>query len=268
VSYKILNGIPFSDAETYFLKAIIYRQQEGSGTPPYGGWYSRLFYMDYFQAFKGLMQKDHIVADIHTVPTDCGGNVIGAIPHVGTGSVNLGVFIAELPGNGAVAFIGPVLSYYEYTTLNFERLTDQEWDEKYLQSALRPSWVNIYLADSSGNSKGSGPSLITDIQDENNNVHIPNDFVTAGNYPNPFNPETVIWFKIPSNLTNSFIELSIFDLNGELINTLVNDVLPSGNYLVKWKGQNAKGIDVSSGIYFYHLKVADKLTTGKMILIR
>ena len=208
------------------------------------------FIWTHFNGLKGLMQKDHIVADIHTVPTDCGGNVIGAIPHVGTGSVNLGVFVAELPGNQNIAFIGPVLSYYEYTTLNFERLTDQEWDEKYLQSALRPSWVNIYLADSSGNSKGNGPSLITDVDDENKDVNIPNDFVTAGNYPNPFNPTTIIWFKIPNNLTNSFTELAIYDVNGELMNTLVNEILPSGNYLVKWNGQNAKRKDVSSGDLF------------------
>lgn len=268
ISKKILDGIPFSDAEEYFLKAIIYRLQEGSGTPPYGGWYSRLFYMDFFHGFKGLMQKDHIVADIHTVPTDCGGSVIGAIPHVGTGSVNLGVFIAKAYDNRDIAFIGPVSTYYEYTTYNFLRLTDQEWESTYLQSALRPNWVNIYLADSLGNSKGSGPSMITDIKDEYNDVNIPNDFVTSGNYPNPFNPTTIIWFKIPVNLTNSLTELAIYDVNGKLINTLVNDVLPSGNYLVKWNGQNTKGNDVSSGIYFFHLKVADKLKTGKMILIR
>lgn len=268
VSNEILNGIPFSEAEEYFLKAIIYRQTAGSGEPPYGGWYSRLFYMDYYQGFKGLMEKDHIVADIHTVPTNCGGVVIGAIPHVGTGSVNLGVFIAELPGNQNIAFIGPVLSYYEYTTLNFERLTDQEWDAKYLQSALRPSWVNIYLADSSGNSKGSGLNLITDVNDQNENITSPDDFVRAGNYPNPFNPETIIWFKIPSNLTNSLTELAVYNLSGELISTLVHDILPSGNYLVKWNGQNAKGMDLSSGVYFYRLKVADKLITGKMILVR
>ncbi len=76
---------------------------------------------------------------------------------------------------------------------------------------------------------------------------------------------TIIWFKIPSNLTNSLTQLSIYDINGELINILVNDVLPSGNYLVKWNGQNSKGTDVSSGVYFYHLKVADKLTMGKMV---
>lgn len=268
VSTKILSGVPFSAEEIYFLKAIIYPQQAGSGTPPYGGWYSRLFYMDYYQGFKGLMEKDHIVADIHTVPTNCSGIVIGAIPHVGTGSVNLGVFIAELPGNQQVAFIGPVLSYYEYTTLNFERLTDQEWDEKYLQAALRPSWVNIYLADSSGNSKGAGQRLITNISDENPSVNYPSDFLTAGNYPNPFNPETIIWFKIPSNLTNSSVELCIYDINGELVIGLVNDILSTGNYLVKWNGQNLKGKDVSSGIYFYHLKAADKITTGKMMLLR
>jgi len=268
VSKKILDGIPFSDAETYFLKAIIYQQQVGSGTPPYGGWYSRLFYADFVHGFKGLMQKDHIVADIHTVPTDCWGNVIGAIPHVGTGSVNLGVFIAELPGNQTIAFIGPFLSYYEYRTYNFERLTDQEWDDTYLQSALRPDWINIYLANNTGGSFGNGPSLITDIQDKNVDPNIPYNFVTIGNYPNPFNPTTIIWFKIPSNLTNSLTELAIYDVNGELINTLVNEVLSSGNYLVKWNGQNAKGFEVSSGIYFYHLIVADKLTTGKMVLMR
>ena len=268
VSDKILNGVPFSEKEIYFLKTIIYNQPAGSGTSPYGGWYSRLFYMDFFNNFKGLMQKDHVVADIHTVPTNCGGVVIGAIPHVGTGSINLGVFLADLPGNNNVAFIGPVLSYYEYTTLNFERLTDQEWEAKYLQAALRPSWVNMYLADSSGNSKGSGLNLVTRINEEPSNSTSFVDYILSGNYPNPFNPTTIIWFKIPGNLTNSFTELEIYDGNGELINTLVNDVLPSGNYLVKWNGDNQKGFNVSSGIYFYHLKVADKLSTGKMALIR
>ena len=64
------------------------------------------------------------------------------------------------------------------------------------------------MADSSGNSKGSGPTLITAIEDETNDVNIPNDFVTAGNYPNPFNPTTIIWFKIPVSLTNSLTQLS------------------------------------------------------------
>lgn len=267
ISQKELDNIPLTLVEDLYLKSLIYNQDIGSGTPPFGGWYARLFFDDPMGQ-DGLLKKDQIVADIHTIPTNCGGGFVGWVKHVGIGPINLGVFITQNPDNQNIAYIGPFLSYYDYTTTNFLRLTDQEWESTYLKSALRPDWVNIYLADSSGNSKGSGQSLITFISNENNSVDVPSDFVTVGNYPNPFNPATIIWFKIPSNLTNSFTELAIYDVNGALINILVYDVLPSGNYLVKWNGQNAKGKDVSSGVYFYHLKVADKLTTGKMVLMR
>lgn len=90
----------------------------------------------------------------------------------------------------------------------------------------------------------------------------------ARNYPNPFNPETIIWFKIPASMTNSNTTLEIYNINGELILTLVKDILPSGNYLVKWNGQNAKGEDVNSSIYFYHLRVAEQFATGKMVFMR
>ncbi len=267
IAQKEIDNIPLTLNETLYLKRLIYTQTPGSGTAPYGGWYARLFYDDPM-GDDGLLKKDNIVADIHTIPTDCGGNFFGWVKHVGTGPINLGVFITPNPDNQKVAYIGPFLSYYDYTTTNFQRLTDQEWEATYLQSALRPDWVNLYLADSSGNSKGSGSTLITEVTDESGNPQIPDDYVTAGNYPNPFNPETIIWFKIPSDLTNSLTELEIFNVNGELITTLVSSVLPSGNYLVKWNGQNAKGKDVSSGVYFYNIKVADKLTNGKMVLMR
>jgi len=267
ISQKELDNIPLTSDEDLFLKKIIYNQNPGSGTPPFAGWYARLFFDDP-EGQDGLMKKDYIVADIHTIPTDCFGAFVRWVKHVGTGPLNMGVFITQNPDGQNIAYTGPLLSYYDYTTTNFLRLTDQEWESTYLQSALRPSWVNIYLADSSGNSKGSGLNLVTEIQDEDFFKNIPNDFVMAGNYPNPFNPSTIIWFKIPSNLTNSVTELAIYDTNGELINTLANEILPSGNYLIKWNGQNAKGFEVSSGIYFYHLKVADNLTTGKMVLMR
>ena len=100
----------------------------GCGTG-YSGWYSKLFYSDFNHQFViGLMEKDHIVADIHTVPTDCGGGVIGAIPHVGTGEINLRSIFSRTSKIKNMAFIGPVLSYYEYTHLIFYVFTDQEWD--------------------------------------------------------------------------------------------------------------------------------------------
>ena len=76
----------------------------------------------------------------------------------------------------------------------------------YLQSALRPEWVNIYLADSLGETRGSGPSLITSVEKDEKQI-IPQSQILLDNYPNPFNPYTIISFSIPYDLTNSFVEL-------------------------------------------------------------
>jgi hypothetical protein len=265
---KELAGIPFNVAELAFLGGMIY--ETGQSGVSLDGWYPNLFYDDIFRGesgYEGLMESDHIVADIHTTPTDCGGNYIGAISHVGTGSVNLGVFITKNHLGDPTAFVGPVMSYYEYRTTNFLRLTDEEWASTYLQSALRPEWVNIYLADSLGETRGSGPVLITSVEKDENEV-IPQSQILLGNYPNPFNPYTIITFSIPYDLTNSFVELKIYDINGRLVNTLVSENLPAGNYLIKWAGDNTNGNEVSSGVYIYSILVGDRAVNKKMILAK
>lgn len=213
------------------------------------------------------MESDHIVADIHTTPTNCGGGYIGAISTLGTGNINLGVFITENHLGEPTAFVGPVMSYYEYRTTNFLRLTDDEWASTYLQAALRPEWVNIYLADSLGQSRGNGPSLITSVEQIKNPV-IPQSQILLNNYPNPFNPYTIISFSIPYDLTNSFVELKIYDINGRLVKTLLNENLPAGNYLTKWEGDNAGGNKVSSGVYIYSIRVGDRAVNKKMTLLK
>ena len=216
----------------------------------------------------GLMDSDHLVADMHTIPTDCGGNIMGWVKHVGTGPINLGVFVTPWNDGVETAFIGPVMSYYEYTTTNFLRLTDQEWNDQYLQSALRPEWVNIYLADSTGNSRGNGPSLITSVDDDPIKNIIPKSELLISNYPNPFNPYTLIVFTIPYDLTNESVELNIYDVQGSLVKTLVYENLSAGNYIVKWEGNTDNLQSVASGIYFYNIKVGDQIKSGKMNLLK
>lgn len=265
---KELAGIPFNSGEQSFLAGMIY--QTGQSGVSLDGWYPNLFYDDIGrgeEGYEGLMKSDHIVADIHTTPTNCGGGYIGAISHVGTGNINLGVFITENHLGELTAFVGPVMSYYEYRTTNFLRLTDDEWKNTYLQSALRPEWVNIYLADSLGQSRGSGTTLITSVEQDIIPV-IPQSQILLNNYPNPFNPYTIISFSIPYDLTNSFVELNIYDINGSLVKTLVNENLPAGNYLTKWEGDNISGTKVSSGIYIYSLRVGDRAVNNKMSLIK
>jgi hypothetical protein len=265
---KELAGIPFSGAEIAFLSGMIY--ETGQSGVSLDGWYPNLFYDDIVRGewgYEGLMESDHIVADIHTTPTNCGGDPIGAISHVGTGSVNVGVFITKNHLGESTAFVGPVMSYYEYRTTNFLRLTDEEWASTYLQSALRPEWVNIYLADSLGETRGNGPSLITSVENDEKQI-IPQSQILLDNYPNPFNPYTIISFSVPYDLTNSFVELKIYDINGRLVNTLVSENLPAGNYLTKWAGNNASGSKVSSGVYIYSIRVGDRAVNKKMSLLK
>lgn len=269
ISIKELNQELLTPQEILFLQNMIYENgSTGSGESPFLGWYPRLFYFDPAFGQKGLMQSDHLVADMHTVPTDCMGDKLGWVKHTGTGPINLGVFVTPWNDGVPTAFIGPVMSYYEYTTSNFLRLTDAEWNNQYLQSALRPDWVNIYLADSLGNSRGNGPSLITSVDGNPNNNIIPQSEIIVANYPNPFNSSTLIVFTIPYDLNNENTELKIFDVQGRLVTTLVNQQLAAGNYVVKWEGKNQNRQDVSSGIYFYNIKVGEKIKSGKMNLLK
>ncbi|MCH7965523.1 MAG: hypothetical protein IH852_16490 [Bacteroidetes bacterium] len=116
-----------------------------------------------------------------------------------------------------------------------------------MQSALRPDWVNSYLADSLSNSRGGGRTLITSIETDKTKLIIPDSEILINNYPNPFNPNTIIAFTIAYDLTNSQIVLNIYDIQSKLIRTVVNERLPAGNYLSKWDSKNNEGFSVSSG---------------------
>jgi hypothetical protein len=75
------------------------------------------------------------------------------------------------------------------------------------------------------------------------------------NYPNPFNPTTTIEFSIQND---SIIELSIYNLKGQIVKTLINNEVIKGNHLITWNGDDHIEHSVSSGVYYYELKVNGK----------
>src|SRR4029078_9956792 len=91
----------------------------GSAYVDHPGWYGQLFFAD------GL-EFDPTVADVHTQPTDEGGNPVGHVLPVGTGAARLMVVVTE-GCSGPRAYAGLASSYYEKVTDDFERLTDEEW---------------------------------------------------------------------------------------------------------------------------------------------
>ena len=86
------------------------------------------------------------------------------------------------------------------------------------------------------------------------------------NFPNPFNPITTISFSVTQTL--SFVTLDIYNIKGQKVKKLVNEVLPAGEHSVFWHGKDSNGKRVSSGIYFYKLKAGDFQKVRKMILLK
>src|SRR5262249_3757966 len=70
------------------------------------------------------------------------------------------------------------------------------------------------------------------------------------NYPNPFNPQTTIAFTIKDR---GAVTLKVYNVNGELVRTLINESRAAGSYTKAWDGHNDSGAPVSSGVYFYKL---------------
>jgi flagellar hook assembly protein FlgD len=87
------------------------------------------------------------------------------------------------------------------------------------------------------------------------------------NYPNPFNPETEIRFDLSGTHAQK-IRLSIYNLLGQEIRTLVQGTFNPGSYRVQWDGKDNWGRSVSTGIYLYRLEGKDFSLTRRMALIK
>lgn len=105
------------------------------------------------------------------------------------------------------------------------------------------------------------PSAVT----QQNSSTIPSQFGLQQNFPNPFNPSTTIKFALPSA---QFVELTVFNLLGQKVKTLVNQKLEAGNFSVQWQGSDEFGSALSSGIYFYRLKTDNFSKVRKMMYLR
>ena len=90
-------------------------------------------------------------------------------------------------------------------------------------------------------------------------------FELKQNYPNPFNPVTNIDFEV---YNNSEIKLLIYNISGQLINTLLDEYYYKGNYSLSWNGKDMNGMPVASGAYIYSLISEDYITSKKMVLLK
>ena len=110
-----------------------------------------------------------------------------------------------------------------------------------------------------------GLFYLTDYVSANNNEYDINK-ITISNFPNPFNPTTTIEFSIKND---SNIELSIYNIKGQKITTLIQNEFTKGNHSIIWNGDDNKGNLVSSGLYLYKLNVNGKTeAVNKCLLLK
>ena len=91
-------------------------------------------------------------------------------------------------------------------------------------------------------------------------VRSPDGFRLLQNYPNPFNPETLISYQLPAG---DQVELSVYNLLGEKVSTLVSARKPAGKHEVRW---DASGF--ATGIYYYTLTTSTGTISRKMVYIK
>ncbi|MET0339508.1 MAG: DUF3160 domain-containing protein [Polyangiales bacterium] len=140
-----LRGEPFTESQLAFVNQAVRVERKSEGCTSVDvpdGWYADLF----FTRAKSV-EFDPTIADVHTQPSDEGGNTVGRVLHVGTGYPRQLVATVDTC-MGPRAYVGVVYAYHEEITKDFERLTDEEWEKRFYPSAQRPSdvpWLSDVL---------------------------------------------------------------------------------------------------------------------------
>jgi len=198
-----------------------------------------------------------VIADVHTDP-----NLNEAL-EVGVGHP-LSIYVVA-PVEGVPTLTkGAVFSYHEFKqSLADERLTDEEWQKMQSGPEARqmPVWTESFVAGPSSTGRETshrpynGP-LVTGVEEELE----PAPFMLRQNVPNPFNPSTLITYRIA---VDGKATLAVYNLAGQLVDVLAGGHHGAGEYSVTWKPEN-----LSSGVYIVRLTAGSVSSTIKMLYMK
>ena len=163
---------------------------------------------------------------------------------------------------GIVAYPNPPTpaTYGTHQTFTLNSLA---WGERY--------YIAIRSLDAEGNLSAMSNlvsaiatfSIIADVDDDQDGL--PDDYALDQNYPNPFNPTTTIAYALPEA---GDVTLEVFNINGQVVSTLIDQRQPAGYHEVEWDGHNSNGAPAATGVYFYRLTTNDFVESKKMMLLK
>jgi hypothetical protein len=121
--------------------------------------------------------------------------------------------------------------------------------------------IHYKIWDSQAGSLSFGHSIVK----LNSRELLPETFDLFQNFPNPFNPQTCIAYNLSGN---SQVKVTICNIAGQKVKTLVDEFQTAGRKLIHWDGTDESGREVASGIYFCTLKAGEFIITIKIVLLR
>ncbi|MBT4576232.1 MAG: T9SS type A sorting domain-containing protein, partial [Candidatus Cloacimonetes bacterium] len=157
--------------------------------------------------------------------------------------------------------------FIDYNIYKNSELLDSTTQLFYFDQNVPTGTYSYYVTASYSGGWESEPSTIVEIEHTDvNGIQIPLANLLKGNYPNPFNPETTVYFSVEA--TSSLVNIEVYNLKGQKIKTLVSEQLSSGSHSAVWNGKDDLGKSVASAVYLYKMRTGNYTSTKKMILMK
>ena len=138
---------------------------------------------------------------------------------------------------------------------------------EYIYSDENGSPFDYYKLESislDGQTESYGPIAVSFLGDVESKV-VPKKFDLFANYPNPFNPSTMIRFEVPAT---AHVKIRLYDVTGRLVRTLLDETRDAGTFEVEWDGRNGVGDCVPAGLYFCKMTAGDFTGVQRMLLVK
>jgi len=200
----------------------------------------------------------------------------GRIPHLGFHTIELDTIVDLLQGDDFYIYLYLSRGGHPYDcSSQVPVLLGSSQTKTWVESRAHPEesyyyeqgkWIDFTDFDSTGNLCIKGLT----VQEQDSGIFtvksgIPSHFKLLQNFPNPFNNTTLLSYNLSRA---SRVVLTIYDITGRKVITLVDKTENAGKKTISWDGKNSRGQEVSSGVYIYCLKTDKKVFSKRMILIR